>query len=74
VWFAMHSLFGQVHEIKSFGLSLGVPVWNSINLPALAITLSAMVAIFRFKVGMLAVLSASCLAGIVFHFFSITGS
>ena len=71
VWFAMHSLFGQVRDIRSFGLSLGVPVWDSINLPALAIMLAAMVAIFRFKMGMVSVLLASCLTGIAFYAFNI---
>jgi chromate transporter len=67
VWFAMHSLFGQVKDIRSFGLSLGVPVWGSLNQPALLITLAAMLAIFRFKMGMIPVLLASCLAGIAFY-------
>jgi chromate transporter len=67
VWFAMHSLFGQVKDIRSFGLSLGVPVWGSLNLPALLITLAAMLAIFRVKMGMIPVLLASCLAGIAFY-------
>jgi chromate transporter len=71
VWFAMHSLFSQVQNIHSFGLSLGVPVWSSINLPALAIMAVAMVAIFRFKAGMIPVLAGSCLTGIAFYLLNI---
>jgi len=71
VWFALHSLFGQLVEIRSLGLSLNIPVWNTINLATLAIMLAAMVAIFRFKVGMIPVLLGSCLTGIGFYFFRI---
>jgi len=44
VWFAMHSLFSQVQDVRSLGLSVGVPVWSTINLPALAIMIAATVA------------------------------
>jgi chromate transporter len=71
VWFAMHSLFGQVRDVHSFGLSLGVPVWSNVNLAALAIMLAAMVAIFRFKIGMIPVLLGSCGAGIGFYVLNI---
>ena len=71
VWFAMHSLFNQVQDVRSLGLSVGVPVWSTINLPALAIMIAATVAIFRFKIGMIPVLLASCLTGIAFYFLGI---
>jgi len=71
VWFAMHSLFSQVQDVRSLGLSVGVPVWSTINLPALAIMIAATVAIFRFKIGMIPVLLASCLTGIAFYFLGI---
>src|ERR1051325_5704082 len=65
VWFALHTLFAQLHPIRGFGLMLNVPVWSSVNWAALAIAVAAMVAIFRFKAGMIPVLAASCLAGIL---------
>jgi len=47
---------------------LNIPVLASMDWPALAIALAAMVAIFRFKAGIIPMLAASCMAGIVFHY------
>jgi chromate transporter len=69
IWFALHTLFGQVIVSRPFGIILNVPVLGSINWPAVAISLGAMVAIFRFRVSVIAVLAASCLAGLGFHYF-----
>jgi chromate transporter len=71
VWFGMHTLFAQMHQMHVFGLSVAIPVWSSVNWAALAISAAAMVAIFRFKAGMIPVLAASCLAGLVFY--AVTG-
>jgi chromate transporter len=67
VWFALRTLFAQVHETHWSVISLTIPVWTTIDWPALAIAAAAMLALFYLKVGMLPVLAASCLAGIVFH-------
>jgi chromate transporter len=68
VWFAIHTLFGQVREAHWSAISLSIPVWSTINWAALAISAAAMLAIFHFRTGMLRVLAASCLAGIILHF------
>jgi chromate transporter len=68
VWFALHTLFAEVRQTHRFGLALSVPVWSTIDWAALAISAAAMVAIFRFKAGMIPVLAASCVAGIVYYF------
>jgi chromate transporter len=47
--------------------TLSVPVLASVNWPALAIAIGAMVAIFRFRCGIIPVLAASCAAGVVLH-------
>jgi chromate transporter len=65
IWFALHTLFRQTVPIHGFGLSFDAPVLASVDLPALALSAAAATAIFRFKVGMLAVLAASCIAGIL---------
>jgi chromate transporter len=67
VWFGLHTLFAQVYETHAFGLSLTIPVWPTINWEALAIFVAAAVAMFRFRIGMIAVLAASCLAGIAYY-------
>jgi len=48
--FALHTLFGQVDERHVHGLILQVPSLSTLNVPALLLSLPAMVALFRFKV------------------------
>ena len=58
VWFALHVLFGTLYQARGFGMAVDVPVLSSVNLPSLVLTAGAVVAVFRFKVGMLTVLAA----------------
>jgi chromate transporter len=64
IWFALHTVFRQTVQVASFGLSFDAPVWSSIDIAALALAIAAATAIFRFNVGMLTVLAASCAAGV----------
>ena len=65
IWFALHTLFRQTFPVQAFGLSFDAPVLTSIDLPALALSVTAATAIFRFNIGMLVVLAASCVSGIL---------
>ncbi|WP_315838713.1 chromate efflux transporter [Bradyrhizobium prioriisuperbiae] len=65
IWFALHTLFRQTFPVRSFGLSLDAPIPASIDLVALALAVAAATAVFRFNVGMLTVLAASCCAGLL---------
>jgi chromate transporter len=65
IWFAVHTLFREVTPVHSFGLSFGMPVVSSVDIPALVLAVAAAIAIFRFNLGMLYVLAGSCLAGVV---------
>jgi chromate transporter len=65
VWFALHTLFRQTFEARSFGLAFDAPVLSSVDAPALMLAIAAAIAIFRFNVGMLSVLAASCGAGVL---------
>src|SRR5262245_10914177 len=65
IWFALHTLFRQTFEVKGFGLAFDAPVLSSVEVPALVLSILAATAIFRFKVGMLTVLAASCAAGVL---------
>jgi chromate transporter len=67
VWFGLHVLFGEVHRIGGFGMSLDIPVLATINPAALLLTLAAIVAVFHFKIGMISVL-AVCSAADVLYF------
>jgi chromate transporter len=65
IWFALHTLFRQTVPVHGLGLSFDAPVPSSVDLPALALSVAAATAIFRFNAGMLVVLAASCSAGIL---------
>lgn len=65
VWFALHTLFRQTFPVQGLGLSFDAPVLSSIDLPALVLSIAAATAIFRFNIGMLVVLAASCGTGIL---------
>ncbi|MBX9842059.1 MAG: chromate efflux transporter [Xanthobacteraceae bacterium] len=71
VWFALHVLFGELHEVRRFGMTVDVPVLSSVNIPSLLLTIGAMLAVFRFKANMIAVLGACSTLGLVFY--AITG-
>ncbi len=63
VWFALHTIFGEVNATTALGLRVWQPVWESLNLPALLLAIGAVIAMFRLRVGMLATLAASALLG-----------
>lgn len=63
VWFALHTLFARVDTLHAYRLTLAVPVWSTIDWAACALSLAAMVAIFRFKLGMIPTLAACSAAG-----------
>lgn len=65
LWFAVHVLFGTVTE-RFFGpLRLLVPDWSSVNIEALVLAALAGIALLRFHVGLLKVLAAGALAGLI---------
>jgi chromate transporter len=53
--------------IRIFPLSFDAPVFSSVDPWALALSLAAAIAIFRFKVGMIPTLAACCAAGVALH-------
>jgi chromate transporter len=67
VWFALHVLFTEVREVSVLGLTLDVPILASVNEASLVLTLAALLAVFRFKIGMLPVLAACSLAGMLLY-------
>jgi chromate transporter len=65
VWFALHTIFGEVVTIGRPVMALPVPVLSSISWPALALATIAIVATFRFRVGMLATFGACSALGVI---------
>ena len=66
VWFALHVLFAELAPVRWLGATVDVPVLSSVDVPSLVLSIAAAVAIFRFKFGMLSVLLASSLAGVIY--------
>jgi chromate transporter len=63
VWFSIHTLFGRVGEARVLGARLLVPGWATLDLPSLLLAMAAMLALFRFKIGMIPTLLASAAIG-----------
>jgi chromate transporter len=67
VWFALHTLFGSIRDWRVLGAHLLVPEPASIQVPTLAMALAAMLALFRFKIGMLKTLGGCALLGLLYQ-------
>jgi chromate transporter len=67
VWFALHAVFREVVPVRSYGFSFDAPVFTSVDPWALALSVAAIIAIFRFKVGMITTLLACSAVGIILH-------
>ncbi|MCG7393479.1 chromate efflux transporter [Microvirga sp. ACRRW] len=67
IWFSIHTIFREVHAVTWGPVNVSAPVWGSVNLWALLLSAAAIVAMFRFKLGMLATLTATSAAGIVLY-------
>jgi chromate transporter len=66
-WFALHTLFGRVDEVTVAGVTVPLPVPGTLQPAALALTLAAVLAVFRFRVGMIPVLAACSAAGLLYR-------
>jgi chromate transporter len=67
IWFALHTIFREVRPVRGYGFAFDMPVLGSANLWALGLSVAAIIAIFRFKVGMIQTLLACSLAGVVLY-------
>jgi chromate transporter len=73
IWFAIHTVFREVRPLRAFGVGFDAPVLSSIDPLAFALALAAAIAIFRFKTGMVPVLAACSLAGVLFYLAGLVG-
>jgi chromate transporter len=60
-------VFRTTVPVRAFALSFDAPVLSSVDPSALALSLAAAIATFRFKIGMIPTLAACCAAGVVLH-------
>lgn len=63
VWFAIHVVFEKVNELQQGALRLYVPVWDTLNWAALLLCAAALIAMLRFKIGMIPTLAVSAVIG-----------
>jgi chromate transporter len=64
VWFSLHVVFTDVRSVPLGPLRLDWPRLDSVNLPALAVSLAAAAALFRFRQGVIRVLLACAGVGV----------
>jgi len=67
IWFALHTLFGEVDERHAFGMVLQIPVPATVNVASLVLSVAAILALFRFKIGMIPTLLGCSAAGVIIH-------
>jgi chromate transporter len=65
IWFAIHTVFRETIPVHQLFLNFDAPKLSTVDPWALALSVLAAVAIFRFKVGMIPTLLGSCVAGIL---------
>jgi len=68
VWFALHVVFGEVQEDALGPIRLFVPVWHTVEWAVLAIAVGALVAMLRFKAGMIPTLFVSGVLGVIYFY------
>src|SRR3984893_6375535 len=73
IWFALHTWFREVRHLRGFGFSFDLPVVPSIDPWAPLLSIAAMIAVFRFKAGMIQTLLACSVAGIVLYLARVIG-
>jgi chromate transporter len=69
VWFALHTLFGELKVIEGAGARLSIPVLSTISWPAVVIGAVSSVLVFRFHWGVLRVILIAVAVSILCGFF-----
>jgi chromate transporter len=63
IWFALHVLFAVVHEHRVAGLRLWLPDWSTLDAWALVLAAASLVAMLRFRIGMVPTLVGAAAIG-----------
>jgi chromate transporter len=67
VWLALNTIFGSLRDVYFLGAHLQIPIWNTINAASLFIAACAMLAIFRFKMGVIKIIGCSVGLGVIYN-------
>jgi chromate transporter len=73
IWFALHTWFHESSPVRGLGLSFDAPLLASIDPWAVVLSVAAMIAIFRFKAGMIQTLLVCSAVGVVLHYAGVIG-
>ena len=68
IWFAIHTIFRAVLPFHAGPIRFDMPVMASIDLWALAISVAAIIAMFRLKIGIFTTLGGASAAGVALYF------
>src|SRR3954465_5569134 len=68
IWFALHTWFRRAEHVQGgFGFSFDAPILSTVDPWAMLLSIAAIIAIFRFKVGMIPTLAACSAAGLLLY-------
>jgi chromate transporter len=67
VWFALHTWFRETRPMRAAGVGFDAPLLTSLDPWALALSAAALIAVFRFKVGIIPTLLTCSVLGIFLH-------
>jgi chromate transporter len=68
LWFSAHFLFRSVGEAVAGPLRIDMPVWSSVDPLAALLSAAALIAVFRFKLGVLPVIAGAAAAGLILRY------
>lgn len=72
IWFTIHTIFHQTVLVRGYGFAFDLPLVGSLDPWALLLSVGAVLAIFRFKAGLLQTLAASAAAGVALYLLGLT--
>jgi len=67
LWFALHVVFREVATFDGWGLSVSVPNLHTLDPAALVLAAAALLAVFRFKVNVIALLAVAAVVGLALY-------
>ena len=67
VWFALHVAFGEVNELRAYGLRFLIPSLSSVDFATVILAAGSFIALLRFRLGMMTVIAASALLGALYY-------
>ncbi|WP_374303654.1 chromate efflux transporter [Paracoccus sp. (in: a-proteobacteria)] len=73
IWFAIHVIWREVQRVEAGPLSMDLPVPGSVDGIAAALSVLALLAVFRLKMGMTTVLAGAAVLGIGLHAVGVIG-